>query len=273
MNGQDFCQALKKRQRVYGTMIVSPAPEWPSVVKTLGLDFVFIDTEHIALDRHTLSWMCQTYSALDLAPIVRIPSPDPYQASMVLDGGAGGVIAPYVETAEQVQLLSGAVKLRPVKGQKMREMLAGPSKAVQPELDDYIEKRNSDKTLIVNIESTAAIEALDDILAVEGLDGILIGPHDLSCSLGIPEHYNHPKFDQTVKNIIGKATTKGVSIGVHFFWDDIDYELSWIKEGANIIVHRADIFAFVDTMRSDLQKIKLELNDKSTPGQVNQRNI
>lgn len=273
MNGYDFYNALKKRQRVYGTMIVSPAPEWPPVVKTLGLDFVFIDTEHIALDRHTLSWMCQTYSALDLAPVVRIPSPDPYQASMVLDGGAKGVIAPYVETAEQVELLSGAVKLRPVKGQKMQRMLAQQPGASEPELDDYIEKRNSDKALIVNIESTAAIKALDDILEVKGLDGILIGPHDLSCNLDIPEQYNHPKFDEAVKTIIHKATEKEVSVGVHFFWDDIEYELSWIKEGANLIVHRADIFAFVDAMRRDLHQMKMALNDNPAHTQDNQFNV
>ncbi len=152
MNGQEFCSALKQGQRVYGTLIVSPAPEWPQQVKNIGLDFVFIDTEHIALDRQILSWMCRTYSALGIAPIVRIPSPDPHHASMVLDGGASGVIAPYVETAEQVRLLSGAVKLSPVKGQKMMSMLAGQPGASEPELDDYLEKRNSGNSLIVNIQ-------------------------------------------------------------------------------------------------------------------------
>ncbi len=117
----------------------------------------------------------------------------------------------------------------------------------------------------MNIESTAAIEALDDILAVKGLDGILIGPHDLSCSLGIPEQYNHPKFDQTVKDIIRKANAKGMSVGVHFFWNDIDYELSWIKEGANIVIHRDDISAFIETMRSDLEEIKAALGEESAP--------
>ena len=265
MNGQEFCGALKQGQRVYGTLIVSPSPEWPRQVKNIGLDFVFIDTEHIALDRQILSWMCRTYSALGMAPIVRIPSPDPYRASMVLDGGASGVIAPYVETAEQVRLLSGAVKLSPVKGQKMLQMLAEQPGASEPELDDYLEKRNSGNALLVNIESTAAIEALDDILAVEGLDGILVGPHDLSCSLDIPEQYNHPKFDQAVKNIIRKANAKGVSVGVHFFWKDIEYELSWIKEGANIIIHRDDISAFTETMRSDLDRIRRALNEKLAP--------
>ena len=127
-----------------------------------GLDFVFIDTEHIALDRAQLSWMCQTYSALGLPPLVRIPSPDPYAATMVLDGGAAGVVAPYIETAEQVQALRGAVKMRPIKGQKLKQMLGGAK--AEPELEAYIEKGANERLLIVNIESTHAMAALDDIL-------------------------------------------------------------------------------------------------------------
>ena len=103
MNPIELGAALRSGARVYGTLVISPAPSWPTQVKRLGLDFVFLDTEHISLDRHQLSWMCQTYSALGIAPLVRIPSPDPYQATMVLDGGAAGVVAPYVETVEQVK--------------------------------------------------------------------------------------------------------------------------------------------------------------------------
>jgi 4-hydroxy-2-oxoheptanedioate aldolase len=74
--------------------------------KSTGLDFVFIDTEHIPIDRVTLSWMCQAYRLADLAPMVRIPEPDAYQACMALDGGASGIVAPYVETAEQARRTS-----------------------------------------------------------------------------------------------------------------------------------------------------------------------
>ena len=108
---------------VFGTLIVSPSPQWPAVVRGCGLDFVFIDTEHIALDRGELGWMCQTYSALGIPPLVRITSPDPYEATVALDGGAAGVIAPYVESPKQARALRGAVKLRPIKGHKLQSML------------------------------------------------------------------------------------------------------------------------------------------------------
>src|SRR6187402_1255357 len=118
--------------------------------------------------------MCQTYAALGLPPIVRIPSPDPYMATMVLDGGAAGIIAPYVESVEQVQALRGAVKLRPIKGQKLQHMLTGGS--VEPALESYVAEGARHRILIINIESVPAMQALDDILAVPGLDAVLIGP-------------------------------------------------------------------------------------------------
>ena len=86
MNGQELSTALRSGKCVYGTAIISPSPHWPKLVRKLNLDFVFIDTEHIAIDRDQLSWMCQTYAGIGLAPLVRIPKPDPYQACMVLDG-------------------------------------------------------------------------------------------------------------------------------------------------------------------------------------------
>ena len=91
---QQFRERLKQGSLVLGTLIVSPSPKWPEVVSQADLDFVFIDTEHIAIDRFELSWMCQTYSALGIPPLVRIPSVDPNAATMALDGGAAGIIAP-----------------------------------------------------------------------------------------------------------------------------------------------------------------------------------
>ena len=137
MTPAELRRRLHSSETSFGTLIVSPSPRWPEVVKTCGLDFVFIDTEHIALDRAALSWMCQTYAALGLPPLVRIPSPDPYSATMVLDGGASGVIAPYEETVDQVQALRGAVKMRPIQGQKLQGMLHGDP--VEPGLEAYVQ--------------------------------------------------------------------------------------------------------------------------------------
>jgi len=238
MTSAQLRDQLRAGKTVFGTLIVSPSPRWPEAVRDCGLDFVFIDTEHIALDRAQLSWMCQTYTAMGLPPIVRIPAPDPYAATMALDGGAAGIIAPYVESVEQVQSLRGAVKLRPIKGLKLQQMLDGAR--VVPELETYIGKGANERLLIVNIESVPAINALDSILAVPGLDGVLIGPHDLSCSLGVPEQWEHPEFLKACETIFRKARAAGVGAGIHF-WGEPAQQVRLLHMGANLLIHSADI--------------------------------
>ena len=113
MNGKQIRAALHAGRPVYSTAAVAPSSRWPGLLQQAGIDFVFIDTEHVPLGRETLSWMCQAYAAMGVPPVVRIPSPDPFEACKVLDGGAGGVIGPYVETAEQVRGLVGALPPQP----------------------------------------------------------------------------------------------------------------------------------------------------------------
>jgi 4-hydroxy-2-oxoheptanedioate aldolase len=253
MKPADLSEKLHAGQTVFGTLIVSPSPRWPDVVRGCGLDFVFIDTEHIALDRAELSWMCQTYAALGLPPLVRIPSPDPFAATMVLDGGAAGVIAPYVESAAQVQALRGAVKLRPIKGRRLQRLLDG--EAPGGELGPYLASGAENRLLIVNIESVPAIEALDSILAVPGLDAVLIGPHDLTCSLGVPENYDHPDFLKACETIFRKARAAGIGAGIHF-WGEVEQQTRFLQLGANLLIHSADISLFQKHLKRELDAIR-----------------
>ena len=78
MTPVELKNALHNGGPVFGTLIVSPSPFWPKVISDCGLDFVFIDTGHIALDRSQVSWMCRCYKAMGLPPLVRIVSPSPY---------------------------------------------------------------------------------------------------------------------------------------------------------------------------------------------------
>src|ERR1700733_5116362 len=216
MTGHEIIKALHAGRHVYSSAIVAMSPLWPNLAKQAGVDFVFIDTEHTPIDWQTLSWMCQAYQALGLPPVVRIPCNDPFEACKVLDAGAGGVIGPYVEMAEQVRGLVGAVKLRPLKGRRLQDALQDRN-SLEPELRKYLDERNGDKILIANIESVPAIENLNDICSVPSLDAVLIGPHDLSCSLGIPEQYGHARFDEAVKTIFRIAREHDVGAGIHFW--------------------------------------------------------
>jgi len=264
-------QALRNGRSIYGTLIGSTSPKWISAVKGVGLDFVFIDNEHTPIDQATLAWMCEAYTGIGTPAVVRIPSIDPNEARKALDSGAAGVIAPYVETANQVRDLVGAVKLRPLKGEQLLEILANPQ-SLQPELRNYLEEFNRGKVLIVNIESVPAMENLDEILSVEGLDAILIGPHDLSVSLDIPEQYAEPLFDQAVRSIITKARARNIGAGIHFS-GDIDLEIGWVKAGANLILHNGDLNLFRRALLQDLQKIREALGEAEAKFEPDQRVI
>ncbi|MCH8136680.1 MAG: aldolase [Proteobacteria bacterium] len=260
MNGLELSKALKAGRRIYGTLITSPSPHLPPQLKSIGLDYVFIDTEHIPLGDHDLAWMCQTYRALNLVPIVRIPEPDPYRACKVLDGGACGIVAPYIESVAEVQALRGAVKLRPLKGKKLANALDGTAVPTEP-LASYLREGSEERLLFINIESVPAVENLDAILATPGVDAVQIGPHDLSVSMGIPEQYALPEFDKMVRLIITKARAANVGVGIHF-WDSLQQEIEWAKCGANIFLHSADVLLFTKALHKDLKEAREALGDQ-----------
>jgi 4-hydroxy-2-oxoheptanedioate aldolase len=259
MTGSEFVQRLRNGKRLYGTAVASSFPLWPPAVKRSGADFVFIDTEHTPVDRTTLAQMCLAYGALGLPPLVRIPSPDPYEACQVLDGGAAGILAPYIEQPEQVTALVGAAKMRPLKGERLEEALRNRD-CLSQELTDYLSNRNRDNFLLINIESMPALERLDQILAVPGLDGVIIGPHDLSVSLGLPEQYEHPQFEEALETVISKSLARGLGIGIHFPLHP-ELQIKWAKRGLNIILHSSDLFLFQRSLEKDIAAIRRSLGD------------
>ena len=252
-------QKLNNNQNIYGTCILSTSPIWSKVVKGAGLDFVFLDTEHVPLDRTELTFLCQVYSAHGMAPIVRISSPDPYAACMAKDAGAVGVLAPYIENIGQVQQIVGATKYRPLKGERLQNVLTGKEE-LSTVLKSYLQNFNQDSLCLINIESTIAVERLDELLDVSGLDGIVIGPHDLSINMGLPEQYDHPDFEKTVKEIIHRARAKGLAAGIHFPAHS-EYQIKYVKEGANIVLHSSDMRLFSQKLSEDLSNIKKAVGD------------
>jgi len=252
---------LDSGKRIYGCAITSSSAFWARSVKTANLDFVFIDTEHIPLGRESLAAMCALYSAMRIPPLVRIPSPDPYQASMALDGGAAAILAPYIETPEQVKELVGAVKYRPLKGKKLQQILDG-KEVLDEKLKAYIHKRCENNLLFINIESQPALDNLAEILSVPGLDGVLIGPHDLSCSVGLPEEYTNPAFEAIVVGIVKECKQRNLSIGIHLS-EEPEHQVFWARNGMNIVLHSSDIALFGKVLNQEITSIKTELGDDS----------
>lgn len=266
MHGKELRSKLHNGERVYGTLVAADSPRMAKSVLNLGVDFVFIDNEHVPLDRKETAWMSQVYGALGLAPLVRIASPDPFLACMALDGGAQGIIAPYVESPAQVRALVGAVRYRPLKGKRLQELLDG-TYTPNPELLAYLNDYNRHNLLVINIESVPAIENLEAILSVEGLDAVLIGPHDLSISLGVPEKYHHPQFLQAVETILTRARAHHLGAGLHATYGDaLQQELAYARMGANLFVHQGDAISIRHSLRGEISALKQALGDEGVQG-------
>ena len=261
MTGNEFRNALRSGKTVYGTLITSTVPKMFDVTIGLGLDYIFLCNEHILYNQDTLGWMCRAYKAAGINPVVRILEPSPYLATQALDAGAGAILVPYVENLEDVYNLVGAVKYRPLKGKKLKKILYGDEKPT-PELEDYLRKQNRNNSLLLNVESPTGVNNMEEFFSVQsadgpGVDGIVIGPHDLSVSYDMPEKYRSKEFLDLSCGIIAKARKHGVAAGGHTgSRGNLDLQLEWAKAGANIILHSSDMFLFADKLQEEMNCIR-----------------
>jgi len=262
MTTEELRSTVAEDGRVYGTLISSTSPILATHLRNTGVDLVFMDTEHIPINPEVLSWMCIAYEALGLLPLVRILSANSHEAARMIDFGARGVVAPYVETVEEAKGLLGALKMRPLKGERLRSILDGAS-SPEPTLESYFEKYNNSPLVLLNIESVPAVKNLERILAVPGVDGILIGPHDLSVSLGIPEQYTNPQLTDAIKTVIDTARKKEMIAGVHFsMCGNNELAARWIKLGINLYIHHADMVFSSAGLSMDLNEIQSLLGEQ-----------
>ena len=259
MTANKLRELLHSGERVVlGTCLVSPSAKWPLVVQKCGLDFVFIDTEHIALNRETVSWMCRTYAAMGIPPLVRIPTQDPDDATVVLD-----MEHPGDRSLRQHPGWSVKWWALPSSGHSREKVRRALEESLEPELADYIEGHNANHILLTNIESVPAMENLDQIWRRR--DSMrLIGP-TTSTSLGVPEQYDHPRFLEACSFILGKARAAGIGAGIHH-WLSPEKQIQFVEMGANLLIHKADAIFLSEGLQSQLGEIRSLLGQEGGPG-------
>ncbi len=253
MTGKTFIQKLHEGAPVFGSAITQPCPLWTRITREIGLDFVFIDNEHRPFSRLDVANLCQIYAAQEIVPIVRIPSPDASLACMALDSGAWGIVAPYVESITEIEEIVGAVKYSPLKGEILKK---GQKTGIwPPQTMEFLNRQNSHRSVIINIESQPALEKLDQLAAVPGLDALLIGPHDLTINSGYPQDYEHPDFIQDVEEIIRIGREHNLGVGIHAWWGTSPV-ISWMEKGLNLILYSSDYMAARQKLGEDFKKLR-----------------
>jgi 2-keto-3-deoxy-L-rhamnonate aldolase RhmA len=188
--------------------------EIPKILSAAGLHWAFIDTEHGNFDLETVSDICRVAYLVNFCPIVRVAD---FQYSLVaraLDSGAGGIVFPRTEDARQLEKAISWTIFPPA---GIRGYGLAPNNADYEQLTftQLIDHYNENLMRVVQIESVRAVEALDEILSVPGFDTVMIGPADLSISLGVPGSLDHPKMVGTIEAIRDACLRHGIVPGIH----------------------------------------------------------
>ena len=254
MNGEQLKQKVNSGGIVYGTMIsLGRNPRWSPAFSNFGIDYAILDTEHSARSRSEVADYLAAFNYSGVVPIVRVPIPASHYVTMYLDAGAQGVLAPYCETVEQVKEVVAATKWRPLKGE-LAEKAVETGELPSPATTEYLENRNRNKVCIIGIESVTAISNLENILEVDGIDAVFVGPNDLSITLGIPDQYDHPDYEAALREVISKCRAAETPVLIHH--QTVELTQKWLREGARFVLYSSDARTLHNGYRDEFGRIK-----------------
>ncbi len=206
-----FKKALAQGQRQHGMWLSLAHPYSAEVCATAGFDWLLIDGEHAPFDMHNVLAQLQAVAAYASHPVVRPPVGDTALIKQLLDIGAQSLLIPMVDTAEQARSLVAAVRYPPHGIRGVGSALARASRWNL--VPDYLEQANGNICLLVQAESVAALRNLEEICAVDGVDGVFIGPADLAASMGHLGNAGHPEVQAAIEQAIRTIVASGKSAG------------------------------------------------------------
>ena len=190
-------------------------PEIVIAVQAAGLDFFFIDSEHARTSFNDVQAFVRVAKSTGVVPLVRVPQSEYFFLARMLDVGAMGVISPRTESVEEVEKIVSSMKFAP-RGRRGYGL-----RSIVTDLDFQgaaaeMESANRESMVIVQMETQACVDDIENIVAVDGVDATMVGPFDLSVSLGIPGDFEHPRFWSAFDRMVAACNRVGVAPGVHF---------------------------------------------------------
>jgi 2-dehydro-3-deoxyglucarate aldolase/4-hydroxy-2-oxoheptanedioate aldolase len=195
---------------------------------TGSVDFLWVDLEHCAMSPEALNGHLLAARSRGVPAIVRVPGSDTPFIKPVLDAGAEGIVVPQIRGSDEVKRVVDDCRYPPLGRRGYGPRV--PSNYGRTGGKDYIQQANENLFVAVQIETREALEALDDILAVPGLDSVVIGPWDLSGALGLLGDVEHPKVVAAIETIIAKTRAAGLFVGAGM-GPDADYACGMATRG------------------------------------------
>lgn len=246
---------LKTGSTVTGSWICTASPIVAELMASTGFDFLVVDAEHSAVDLAQTQVLFQAVRAgnPDCMPLVRLPGVSYAETKRYLDAGASGVIAPLVNTPEQARELIRAVKYPP---EGMRGVGFCRANGYGKRLRESVASDNSETFVCVQIEHVDALKNIDSILAVPGIDAAMIGPYDLSASMGITGQFEHRDMVHAVTAIRDACRRHSVVPGIHVIQPDSAEALRRIGEGYRFLAYSLDITMLLNACARGLEEIR-----------------
>ena len=240
---------LKKRlaagEVVYGAWLGMGEAYAAEMAATAGFDWLLIDGEHAPNDVRSLSAQVAVVLPSASAAVVRPVNDDPALIKQMLDLGVQTLLVPMVETADQARRILAATRYAP---QGIRGVGASLARASMfGQVSDYIATANAQICLILQVESRAGLAALDEMLTIDGVDGLFIGPSDLAADMGHPGNAAHPDVRAAVIDALRRIRAAGKTAGV--LATDAGFIQDCMAAGANFVGVGIDVLLYVTAMR------------------------
>ena len=237
-SGVSLKQKLHGKTATIGSWIQLGNVGVAEIMALAGFDWLVVDLEHSVISIETAADLIRVIESCGVAPLVRLTSNDPNQVKRVMDAGAHGIVVPMVNCAADASMAVAALQYAP---RGTRGVGLARAQGYGNSFSDYLTWIQANGVVIVQIEHKDAIANLESILSVPGVDGFMIGPYDLSCSLGVAGEFQHPIFLSAIKKIREIGEKLGVCAGLHIVEPSLDALTQTLQEGYRFIVYSVDI--------------------------------
>ena len=239
MTNNSIRKALIERNITFGTWIQIGHPAAAEILANTGFDWIAVDCEHTDIEIECFSNIARGMYGRVPVPLVRVRENNILAIRQVIDAGAEGVIVPLISTAEDAKKAVAAAKYPPL---GVRGYAFSRVNNWGVDFDSYSKSANDDVAVIVMIETKQAVDNIDEILSVEGVDGVFIGPYDLSGSYGIAGQTSNPIVLKACANIVETCFKHSKSAGIHVVIPT-SQEIKRTIDGAGTGYHFSDLFS------------------------------
>jgi 4-hydroxy-2-oxoheptanedioate aldolase len=241
---------LAAGETLFGCWLGMADPYAAEMAATAGFDWLLIDGEHAPNDLRSTMAQLQVIEPSDSAPIVRLRDDDPARIKQVLDAGAQSLLIPMIESATQAERCLRATRYPPDGFRGVGASMARASRFSA--IPDYLTTANDQICLILQVESRAGLAALDDILLIEGVDSVFIGPADLAADMGHLGNAGHPEVREAIFDALHRIAASGKTAGVLATEDGFIRDC--LAAGARFVGVGIDVTAYADALRTLARK-------------------